>query len=122
MPASRSARRSEPKNQILFALDRTAEAAVELLHDGRRRRARGGRRRRLAGRARRTVVGVVAIPALGWYSNAPDPLNVLPPLFRDDVDVQADAHRREASTPPVFTCVSAIMSAPMATYVIWASW
>ncbi len=51
----------------------------------------------------------------GWYAKAADPLNWLPPLLVMTLMFNPTPIGAEASTPPVFTWTSSIMSAPMAT-------
>src|SRR6266850_2762904 len=120
IPASRSARRIEPKNQILsrligpptppsncrmIAVVGVPVAPVEGLH------AALGEQ----------LFTLLVFQVFGWYAYAPDPLNVLPPLLVMTLMLRPTPIGADASTPPVFTCVSLTMSAPIATYVICAS-
>src|SRR5262245_43829665 len=115
MPASMSARRTDPKNHVLSPTIGPPNPPSNW--------------RTIA------VVGVppAAVvpgwhPALGvqlstllpfqlsgWYAQPPDPLNVFPPLFVITLMFSPVPIGAEASTPPVFTCTSSIMSAPIAT-------
>ena len=50
---------------------------------------------------------------MGWMAKAPVPLKVLPPLLVMTLIDSPVPIGVDASTPPVFTCVSWIMSDPV---------
>src|SRR5205807_1843640 len=86
----RTPQRSEEPD--LIALDRTAEAAVELAHDRGCRSPARTRRTGMAARARRAVVDVVAVPAHRLVRIRRRALERIAAALGDDVDVQAGAH------------------------------
>src|ERR1700704_6046801 len=114
MPDSRFARRSDPKNQTLSWMigppmppSNCCTMAVVGVPPA---AAVAGRQLALA----EQLVVLLPFQVVGWYAYAPDPLNRLPPLFVITLMLRPVPIGAEASTPPVFTCTSSIMSAPIA--------